>query len=65
MVSGDPKQKYLKTMHNPARLDLLSDWTKPGFTKRNKQAFLKTIPFGNYSQILRPFKEYLRGNLHK
>jgi len=49
MVSGDPKQKYLKTMRSPARLDLLSDWTKPGFTEWNKQALsLKTIEFGNY-----------------
>lgn len=50
MVSGDPKQKYLKTMRSPAGLDLLSDWTKPGFTEWNKQALhLKTIEFVNYS----------------
>lgn len=66
MVSGDPKQKYLKTMHSPAGLDVLSDWTKPCFTPQNKQAlYLQTIKFGNYSQIQSPFWAYLTDNLYK
>lgn len=34
-VFGDLKQKYLKTIHGPARQHLPSDWTKPGFTETN------------------------------
>lgn len=66
MVSGDPKQKYLKNMHSPAGLDVLSDWTKPGFTEWNKQAlYLETTEFGNHSEIQSPFWAYLTDNLHR
>lgn len=37
MVSGDPKQKYLKPMYSPGGLDVLCDGTKPRFTEQNKQ----------------------------